>query len=81
MWILISVPVIILTISGYIFHKIEDIFTFQRYTMEELEKQFEYFLSKCYDIVYQNDLILYIESENPSIPEQERETIERNYIK
>lgn len=71
----------ILTVSWYIFYKIDDIITFKRYSIEQFENQFEYFLSKCYDIVYQNDLILYIESEGQSIPNKERETIERNYIK
>lgn len=41
---------------------------------------FEYFLEQSYKTTYENDLVLYMSSSEP-IPPNQRETIERNYVK
>jgi len=42
---------------------------------------FELFLEKSYDLIYQNSLITYVSEGVKNIPSDEKETIERNFVK
>ena len=64
----------------YIFHKIEKISIIKKYKDTDVITLFEYFLSKAYDVIYENDLITYVTNGTQPLS-NERETLERNYIK
>ena len=64
----------------YVFHKIEKISIIKKYKDTDIITLFEYFLNKSYDALYENDLITYIANGMQPMS-QERETLERDYIK
>ena len=70
----------ILSSIVYIFHKIEKISILKKYKDTDIITLFEYFLNKSYETLYEEDLITYITNGVQPIS-QERETLERNYIK
>ena len=72
--------VCILTSIIYIFHKIEKISIIKKYKDTDIITLFEYFLNKSYETLYEDDLITYM-TNGVQPMSQERETLERNYIK
>ncbi len=76
----VSVVAVVLTLS-LITHSITDTIVKSRYTYKQILDLFEYFLQKSYDTIYESDLITYMSSGIQNIPPDQRETIERNFVK
>lgn len=79
--ILILIIVTILSIGCTILAKyFNKLFLFYNY--KKIIDMFEYFLDRSYAITYENSIISWIANGmNNTIPEEERETIERDFIK
>ena len=64
----------------YTIEKITRTYKDTRYTYKDKLDIFDYFVSKAYDTVYETDLITNI-TNNVKLSTEERETIERNFVK
>ena len=74
----ISICLTIIISIFYIVRKCEKMFKLKHYM--DIINLWNYFLSESYKITYDNDLILYM-TDNVRIPNDQRETIERNFVK
>ena len=64
----------------YSINKISKAYIQCKYTFTQTIELFDYFLSKAYETLYENDLIIHI-TNNAKLTPEERETYERNYVK
>lgn len=52
-----------------------------KYKYNEIIALLNFFLEESYSIIYENDLISYVSNGVKDIPKEEKETIERNFVK
>lgn len=52
-----------------------------KYKYNDIIALLNFFLEESYSIIYENDLISYVSNGVKDIPKEEKETIERNFVK